>query len=60
MYAFTRTTVWTRYHEVKHEVLLAIADLIERAGAEIAFPTTTVHVPEGLREQQDTDAQPAT
>lgn len=51
VYAFTRTTVWARYHEVKHDILLAIAEVIEKAGAEIAFPTTTVHVPEGLRVQ---------
>jgi MscS family membrane protein len=53
IYTFTKTTVWTRYHEVKHDVLLAIADTIENAGAEIAFPTTTVHIPQGLRVQTD-------
>jgi len=53
IYAFTKTTVWTRYHEVKHDVLLAIAETIEKAGAEIAFPTTTVHIPQGLRVQTD-------
>ena len=60
VYAFTRTTVWTRYHEVKHEVLLAIADVIERAGAEIAFPTTTVHVPQGLHVQGETETPSTT
>ncbi|MDH3712586.1 MAG: mechanosensitive ion channel family protein [Gammaproteobacteria bacterium] len=56
IYAFTKTTVWTRYHEVKHEVLLAIADTIEKAGAEIAFPTTTVHIPQGLQVQTDQES----
>ncbi len=53
VYCFTRTTEWAYYHEVKHEVLLKIGEIIERAGAEIAFPTTTVHIPQGLRMQTD-------
>ncbi len=48
IYAMTRTTVWAEYHLVKEKVLLRIADIIEAHGAEIAFPTTTVHVPGGL------------
>ncbi|ROR32308.1 mechanosensitive ion channel family protein [Inmirania thermothiophila] len=46
VYCFTRTTQWVRYHEVKEDVLLRIHDIIRRHGAEVAFPTTTVHVPE--------------
>jgi len=49
VYCLTRTTVWAEYHEVKQAVLLEISRIIEGHGAEIAFPTTTVHVPEGLR-----------
>lgn len=49
VYALTRTTVWAEYHEVKQQVLLEIARIVASHGAEIAFPTTTVHVPEGLR-----------
>ncbi|HSN70439.1 MAG TPA: mechanosensitive ion channel family protein, partial [Steroidobacteraceae bacterium] len=48
IYTFTQTTVWTEYHMVKERVLLRIAEIIEGHGAEIAFPTTTVHVPDGL------------
>jgi MscS family membrane protein len=48
VYTFTRTVVWAEYHAVKEEVLLAIADVITRHGAEIAFPTRTLHVPGGL------------
>ncbi len=61
IYTFTRTTVWTRYHEIKHDVLLRIAGIIERHGAEIAFPTSTVHVPGGLELRGDapTPADPA-
>lgn len=49
IYTFTRTTVWTEYHAVKEKVMLAISDIVARHGAEIAFPTTTVHVPEPVR-----------
>jgi MscS family membrane protein len=49
VYTFTRTTQWVRYHEVKQDVLLRIAEIIERHGAEIAFPTRTLHVPESVQ-----------
>ena len=44
IYTFTRTTEWIRYHEVKQDVLLKVAEIIERHGAEIAFPTRTLHI----------------
>lgn len=44
IYTFTKTTVWIRYHEVKQDVLLKVAEIIARHGAEIAFPTRTLHV----------------
>ncbi|MGA7802541.1 MAG: mechanosensitive ion channel family protein [Gammaproteobacteria bacterium] len=49
VYCFTRTTVWTEYHVVKQDVLVRIQNIIREHGAEIAFPTSTVHVPEGLQ-----------
>jgi MscS family membrane protein len=56
IYTFTRTTNWVRYHEVKQDVLLKVVDIIGRHGAEIAFPTSTLHVPEGVRLQPPADA----
>jgi MscS family membrane protein len=44
IYTFTRTIVWIEYHEVKQDVLLQIGEIIARHGAEIAFPTQTLHV----------------
>ena len=44
IYTFTKTIVWTEYHEIKESVLLKIADIIESHGAEITFPTQTVHL----------------
>ena len=44
VYTFTVTTAWVAYHEVKQDVMLKIAEIVERHGAEIAFPTRTLHV----------------
>lgn len=65
IYTFTRTTNWIHYHEVKQDVLLKVLDIIEGHGAEVAFPTTTVHVPDGLQLQEEAafaqgDGTPAT
>jgi len=43
IYAFTRTTEWAPYHVVKQDVLLKIADIITAHGAEIAYPTRSLH-----------------
>lgn len=57
IYTFTRTTVWTEYHKVKQRVLLRISEIIAAHGAEVAFPTTTVHL---FNEQPDpAAAEPA-
>jgi hypothetical protein len=42
------------YHEVKQDVLLKIAAIIRAHGAEIAFPTRTLHI-----ESDAGEAQPA-
>ncbi|GAA0784816.1 mechanosensitive ion channel family protein [Marinobacterium sediminicola] len=47
VYTFTKTTQWVKYHQVKEDVMLRIADIIFSHGAEFAFPTQTVHL-EGL------------
>ena len=44
VYAFTRTTAWAHYHAIKQDVLLRIIQIIEAAGAECAFPTSTIHI----------------
>ena len=44
IYCFTKTTVWTEYHTVKEDVLLKAYDLITELGAEVAFPTQTLHL----------------
>jgi len=49
VYTFTKTTQWVQFHEVKQDVLLKISEIIEGYGAEVAFPTRTLHLPEGVR-----------
>lgn len=44
VYTFTHTSVWVEYHHVKQDVLLKIGAIIEQHGAEMAFPTQTLHV----------------
>ena len=44
IYTFTKTVEWVHYHEVKQDVLLKVADIIQAHGAEIAFPTRTLHI----------------
>jgi len=39
VYTFTKTTDWIKFHEIKQDVLLKIAEIIESRKAEIAYPT---------------------
>ena len=51
IYTFTKTTDWIEFHSVKQDVLLQIAEIIEKSGSEIAFPTSSIHLesaPESL------------
>lgn len=47
VYTFTKTVVWEEFHAIKQEILFQIADIIASHGAEIAFPTQTLHMAEG-------------
>jgi MscS family membrane protein len=52
IYTFTRTVEWVHYHEVKQDVLLKVAAIIQDHGAEIAFPTRTLHIESDAGEPQ--------
>ena len=43
IYCFTKTTVWTEYHQVKEAILLQIGEIVSRHGAEMAFPSQSVY-----------------
>lgn len=49
VYAFTKTTQWVRFHEVKQDVLLKISDVITGHGGHVALPTQTLHLSEDTR-----------
>ena len=44
VYTFTKTTNWIRFHEIKQDVMLKIIDIIDGENAEMAFPTSTIHL----------------
>lgn len=57
VYTFTKTTKWVVFHEVKQDVLLKVSEIIAGHGAEIAFPTSTVHIPDQLRLLQASEVE---
>lgn len=56
IYAFTKTRDWSESLQVKETVLLQIAEIIARHGAEIAFPTRTIDLPESFMEKNQSGA----
>lgn len=59
VYCYTRTIQWVKYHEVKENVLLKIATIVQRHGAEFAFPTRTLHIAHEKEHQQHLQPEPA-
>jgi len=58
IYCFTHTTVWERYHEIKQDVLLKVLDIITAHGAEVAFPTSTIHMADGVAPREPSAKRP--
>ena len=48
VYCYTRTTDWAEYLAVKQSVLQRVQDVVRDHGAAIAYPTTTMHIPDEL------------
>jgi len=44
IYCFTKTTNWQQWRQEQQDVLLKVANIITDHGAQIAFPTNTVHL----------------
>lgn len=44
IYTFTKTTNWVEFHQIKQDVLLKVLSIIEQHDAEVAFPTSTIHL----------------
>ncbi len=60
IYCFTKTTDWVMFEQIKENVLLRIMTIIHSHGADIAFPTTTLDIPDPLpmSVQDDTPEEP--
>lgn len=52
IYTFTKITEWTRFQEIQQDVFLKVIEIIGKHGAECAFPTTTVHLPDNIIEKR--------
>lgn len=53
LYCFTKTVDWRTYRDVQEQVFMEILAVIEKHGAEVAFPTQTLHVPDGFALQAE-------
>lgn len=51
IYTFTKTTDWIRFHEIKQDVLLQVAEIVELHNASFAFPTRQLHISAEQQEQ---------
>lgn len=47
VYAFTNTTRWVEWMQIKQDLLLAIKQIVEDEGAAFAFPSTTLYLEQG-------------
>jgi len=48
IYTFTKTTDWVKFQRIQQDVFLKVIDIITQNGAECAFPTTTIHIPDAI------------
>lgn len=44
VYAFTKTTDWVKYHQIKQQIMLEILEIIHSYDADCAFPTRTLQL----------------
>ena len=44
VYAYTKTKVWEKFQNLQDEIMIEIYEIIKKCGADIAFPTSTLHI----------------
>ena len=44
VYTFTKTTNWVKFHAIKQDIMIKILEIIAANGADVAFPTRTLHM----------------
>lgn len=54
IYAFTKTTAWVKYHEIKQAILLDILAIIHGHGADVAYPTSTIKLQQSSLPEEET------
>ena len=59
VYCFTKTTLWSAWLDAQQDVFLKIADIVQAAGADFAFPSTTLYPPSTINPQHPLFAQPS-
>lgn len=57
VYCFTKTTVWAEWLAAQQNVYLQIIDIVHKNGADLAFSTTTLDLPENLTQPQSVVSQ---
>lgn len=58
IYTLTKTVVWVEYHKVKQDILIKMAEIVAAHGAEMAFPTRSLHIEDTVKyEMEKYDAQ---
>ncbi|SHF12997.1 MscS family membrane protein [Modicisalibacter ilicicola DSM 19980] len=53
IYAYTRTTDWAEHLDIKQDILLRIATIVDEAGADIAMPARELHMADSLTLDRD-------
>jgi MscS family membrane protein len=48
VYTFTKTTEWIPFQAIKQDIMHKIIAIVESNGAELAFPTRTLELPDGI------------
>lgn len=60
IYCFTRTTAWAEWLEAQQEVYLAIITIVQKHGADFAFPSETLYLANsGVAQPPSVEAAPA-
>lgn len=48
IYCFTKTTEWIPFQKIQQRIFIKVMEIITANGAEAAFPTSTIHIPNGI------------
>lgn len=52
IYTFTKTIDWVKFESIQQDVLLKTYEIVHSHGADCAFPTQTLNIPDAIRIEQ--------